>query len=64
MAGQAEALEVIRDIIKGTHDVSLAELEEKEGKKKKQEAEAEKQEGDLPDLFSLRRTPFYQKKVE
>jgi len=35
MAGQAEALEVIRDIIKGTHDVSLAELEEKEGKKKK-----------------------------
>jgi len=31
MKGQGEALEIIRDIIKGTHDVSLAELEEKEG---------------------------------
>ena len=43
---------------------SLAADEESPDEKAKNAVDEEDEEGDLPDLFSLRRSPFYQIKID
>merc|ERR1711918_148500 len=63
---QADSLEVIRNILNGTHDVEAHEKAQQQKKEEKlYEMERSRiEEGELPDGFSLRRSPHYQKRVQ
>ena len=56
---QTESLKVVKEILEGSHDISRFEEEKKE----KLEQCIHQEEGPVPHLFSLRRSPMYQKKV-